>query len=101
MAISVPEQGRLRHPISYFRTELYATPAYRSDTPWCIRAVNGDCHLSDSLGVWAAPAVPGMIGATHKPREGISMKTKVTPIIVAAALLAGTARTVAGNRRQR
>ena len=39
MAISVPEQGRLRHPISYFRTELYATPAYRSDTPWCIRAV--------------------------------------------------------------
>ena len=45
MAISVPEQGRLRHPISYFRTELYATPAYRSDTPWCIRAAR-DRHLT-------------------------------------------------------
>ena len=47
MAISVPEQGRLRHPISYFRTELYATPAYRSDTPWCIRAAKSPIpHLT-------------------------------------------------------
>ena len=46
MAISVPEQGRLRHPISYFRTELYATPAYRSDTPWCIRAVSEGIRLT-------------------------------------------------------
>jgi energy-coupling factor transporter ATP-binding protein EcfA2 len=40
VAFSVPEQRRLRHPISYFRTELYATPANRSDTPWCIRRAN-------------------------------------------------------------
>lgn len=47
MAISVPEQGRLRHPISYFRTELYATPAYRSDTPWCIRAASSGLRIID------------------------------------------------------
>ena len=53
MAISVPEQGRLRHPISYFRTELYATPAYRSDTPWCIRADR--LSTSDADGFSRAP----------------------------------------------